>query len=47
MRIGEGKARGVLLIAAALAIAAVLWARAAAPGRRTAQVLKAEPQESE
>lgn len=37
MRIGEGKARGVLLIAAGLAIAAVLWAQAQARGQRTAQ----------
>jgi Carboxypeptidase regulatory-like domain len=46
MRIGEGKARGVLLIAAALAMAAVLWAQAEARGRRTAVKLKPEPSES-
>jgi hypothetical protein len=45
MRVSEGKAPSVLLIAAALAIAVVLWAQAEARGRRMAEVLKAEPPE--
>lgn len=43
MWVGGGKARGVLLIVAALAVAAGLWTQAEAQGQRTRQDLKSEP----